>query len=63
MKEREKWKGGKDEEVNGQGGREVPRPHTGHKHHKLVLGLQLHRDMYENSFTLEKLTVEQRILT
>jgi len=29
MKEREKKKGGKDEEVNGQGGRGVPRPHTG----------------------------------
>ena len=28
MKEREKYKGGKDEEVNGQGGRGVPRPHT-----------------------------------
>ena len=26
---KEKVKGGKDEEVNGQGGRGVPRPHTG----------------------------------
>jgi len=29
MKEREKYKGGKEEEVNGQKGRGVPRPHTG----------------------------------
>ena len=28
-----KVKGGKDEEVNGQGGRGVPRPHTGRLQH------------------------------
>ena len=30
MKERKKVKRGKDEEVNGQGGKRVPRPQTGH---------------------------------
>jgi len=29
MKKKGKVKRGKDEEVNGQGGRGVPRPHTG----------------------------------
>jgi len=39
MKEREKYKGGKDEEVNGQGGRGVPRPHMGLMSNMLVCKL------------------------
>jgi len=36
MKERKKVKRGNDEEVNGQGGRGVPRPHTGRRSVKYI---------------------------